>query len=104
MFLETLRAIYGLLELTSPNVVAGTVLGKAPDERLRTTVRILGARHIVQALLTVASRGRLHRVGGVVDLVHAASMLGLAAVDARRRRVAIVSAAIATLFAAAELR
>lgn len=104
MFLEIVRALYGVLELRSPDVVAGTALGKEPDQRLRVTIRILGARHIAQALLTVLSRGRLHRAGGVVDLIHASTMLGLAAVDRRRRRAAVTNAAIAILFAAGELR
>ncbi len=104
MFLEIVRALYGMLELRSPEVVAGAALGKEPDERLRVTIRILGARHIAQALLTVITRGRLHRAGGVVDLLHASTMLGLAVVDRRRRRAALTSAAIATLFAAGELR
>lgn len=104
MFLEVVRGLYGLLELCSPDTVSGMALGKKPDKRLRVTIRILGARHIAQAALTVATRGRIHGAGGAVDLIHAASMLGLAAVDERRRRAAVVNAAIATLFAAGELR
>jgi hypothetical protein len=43
-------------------------------------------------------------LGGFVDLAHAASMVGLALVDGKRRRVALLSASTAALFAAGELR
>ena len=77
MFLEIVRTLYGILELRFPDIVTGTVLGKRPDEPLRLTIRILGARHIAQAVLTVLSHGRFHRAGGVVDLAHASAMIGV---------------------------
>jgi hypothetical protein len=40
-------------------------------------------------------------VGAGVDVVHAVSMVGLALVSARRRRLALASAGVATVFAAA---
>ena len=104
MLLEILRALYGLLELTAPDAVSGAVLGKRPDKHLRVVLRILGARHLVQAALSAKDPRAVHTLGGTVDLLHAASMLGLGLVDRRRRRAATIDAAVAALFAAGELR
>jgi hypothetical protein len=64
----------------------------------RGAVRALGARQIAQALLL----DERSRVGAAADVLHAASMLGLAAKDPRARTPALVSAAMATGFAAAQ--
>ncbi|MFF1632541.1 hypothetical protein [Leifsonia sp. NPDC058248] len=103
MFLEFLRIAYGLAELTMPGTLSGAVLKDVPDKRMLIALRILGARNVVQGVATLATRGRLGPLGGMVDLTHAASMVGLAAVDARRRRPALLSASTAALFAAGEL-
>ncbi|GAA2047852.1 hypothetical protein [Leifsonia soli] len=104
MFLEILRALYGLLELAAPNAVSGAILGSRPDKRLRVVLRILGARHLVQAALAMRRPRAAHPIGGVVDLLHSATMLTLALLDHRRRRAATLNAAVAALFAAGELR
>ncbi|WP_295126683.1 hypothetical protein [uncultured Leifsonia sp.] len=104
MFLETLRAVYGLLELASPDTVTVTALGRKPDTRMRTVIRVLGARHVAQSVLTMAKPHTMHRLGGAVDLIHAGSMVGLAILDRRRRRAALVNAVVAALFGVAELR
>jgi len=73
------------------------------DAHVRLVVRVLGARYVVQSL-----GGRwLHRAwvpeaDAAVDLVHAASMVALAAVAPRHRRLALASAAAATAFAVAD--
>lgn len=103
MALEVVRAAYGAFELIEPATIARAALGTEPDPALQGMERILGARHLVQAVVTGASGGALHRAGAVVDLLHAASMVALAIGDAKRRRAAATSAAIATAFAVAEL-
>lgn len=102
--LEVLRAVYGMCELLIPECVSGWLLGAVPDRRALLVIRILGARHLVQAALTLQAGPSAHRLGGSVDVVHAASMVLLAAVDSRRRTPAIVSASIAVVLAAAEFR
>lgn len=102
--LEVVRAVYGMCELLAPDFVAGTLLGEAPDRGTRVVIRILGARHVVQAVLTVRAGPAAHRLGGCVDGIHAASMVVLAAMDARYRTPAAVNAAIAVVFAAAEFQ
>lgn len=104
MLLETLRVLYGLLELVSPDTSSIATLGRKPDPRMRAIIRVLGARHVAQALLTIAKPSTMHRLGGTVDLIHAASMVGLAALDRKRRSAAAVSAGAATFFGVAELR
>ena len=45
-----------------------------------------------------------HWVAGAIDAVHAATMLVLAAADRRSRRAAIAYAALAVVFASADVR
>jgi len=102
MALEAVRAIWGAVELVEPAVVGRGLLGHEPDDAVQGVMRILGARHLVQAAAVGLTGGRLHGAGGVVDLLHAGSMVALAAMDARRRRTASVSACVALTFAVAE--
>jgi hypothetical protein len=63
---------------------------------------LLGARQVVQGVVTATRPTSPVPAGGVVvDVLHAASMLGLAAVDRRSRRWALRSAAAAFAWAAA---
>jgi hypothetical protein len=48
-------------------------------------VRVLGVRHALQSLAEFTWWPRGKRVGVVVDLLHAASAFGVAALDPRRR-------------------
>lgn len=93
--LEGARAAYGLGQLARPDLVD----------------RILGARLVVQAVVTGLAAGRLgrrprgglHALGGTVDVLHGGSMLGLALVSRRRRGWALRQAAVAAVLAAGEL-
>ncbi len=100
--LELIRGGYGALQLALPGLVADRLLAHRFDPRGRRVARVLGARQLVQAL----GSGRrpsypVLAVGVEVDLLHAASMLGLGLVDRRRRRVALADAVIAGSFALA---
>jgi hypothetical protein len=65
------------------------------DDRVgRAVLRGLGARQVLEGALVAP--GALARA---VDYLHASSMLGLAAVDARHRRAALVSAAVSVALA-----
>jgi hypothetical protein len=59
--------------------------------------RLLGARHLLQALMTsaAASSGESLGIGAAIDLAHAASMAGLAMADRRVRRLTLPDALIA---------
>lgn len=96
------RAAYGTLLLLAPDRVVHLYTGRPADRPARAVARILGARHVAQALLTSDTRSPVVlAVGAEVDLAHAATSLGLAGVNARRRRGGIVDAAVAALFATA---
>lgn len=100
--LEGIRVGVGLASFAAPESLVGRVLEVPMGSRSRTFTRVLGARHIAQALLTGGEpTPRALRWGVVVDGVHALTMLGLAAVDPPRRRAAMLNAAAATGFAVA---
>ncbi len=96
---DAARLGVGLAQIAAPARVGAAVLGRAPDERERAVVRILGGRHLVQ--YAAARRGHSLLAGPALDALHAASMVGLAALSRRYRRSALTSAAAATAFAAA---
>lgn len=106
--LEALRAGYGACQLGAPELIAQKMLGVRLDGRARAVVRVLGARQLLQAaVLSAGANGAygplLHRLGAVVDFLHSASMVALAASDERRREAAAADAVVAALFATAEL-
>jgi len=100
------RAGYGVALLTVPGALIG-LTGAAPGRRECAVARLLGVRHLVQAGLTVVAQradpGNSVLLGGgaAVDLLHAASMLALGAVDDAVRRTALTDAAVETALAAA---
>ncbi len=95
-----LRAGYGTLLLAVPDPVIRLYTGHRADPLTRAVVRVLGARHLIQGILTSGAPGAVVLALGVeVDLAHVASMLGLAALDQRRRRAGLVDAAAAGMFA-----
>lgn len=101
---EPVRAVWGTLQLLAPGYVAGR-LGLELDHRARAVARVLAFRHLVQAALTsVIATTEVRQLGVVVDALHAVSMVGLAVVDPRRRRLALTDAAVATAFAIAGQR
>jgi hypothetical protein len=67
-------------------------------------VQLLGGRMLVQAAVEAARpRRRVVHAAAAVDVLHALSMVGAAVTDARYRRPACVSAALAGLSAIALL-
>ncbi len=102
--LELARAAYGLAQLVVPDRMAGEAL----TPRVRLVVRVLGARHLLQAALTWAAVSgghsrRPHDVGGAVDLLHAGTMVGLSLTRSPVRRLAAVDAMCAGTWSLAEL-
>ena len=103
---EQVRAAVGVAELLATSRVARWVGADPSDRRVRWTIRVLGARHLGQAVLTTLTpeaRSRTgHRLGAAVDVLHGLSMLGLAGVAPSLRRPALSSAALAGTLATAE--
>lgn len=95
-----LRAGYGALLLVVPDPVIHLYSGRHAEPLTRSLIRVLGARHLIQGILTGGAPGALVLALGVeVDLAHAASMLGLATLDQRQRRAGLLDAAAAGSFA-----
>lgn len=99
---QVVRGGWGLLQLASPGLVADRILRLPLDHRAETVARVLAARQVLQAglLLRTPTPAALG-VGAAVDGLHAASMVGLAVLDGRRRPAALLDAAIASAFAVA---
>lgn len=100
--MNLLRGGWGATLMGAPGPVT-TVLAGAPLTRgERAVFRVLGARHLTQALVAGACPGpAVLMIGAWVDLAHAATALLLAAFDRRRTRVAVLDAAIAGTWALA---
>ena len=70
--------------------------------------RVLGARHLIQAGLTAVALRAVEPdpslplgLGAAVDLLHATTMVGLAAVDRGARRVALADTGVEMALAVA---
>ena len=96
-----IRACYGAALLCVPGPALHLVTGRLPSPRACTVARVLGARHLAQAVLTLwRPRPAVLRAGACIDACHAASMLALAAAEPPMRRAGLADAAAATVFAA----
>jgi len=93
------RLAHGVVLLIAPNRMCRALTGVQLDGRARAVARLLDVREVGQALLTARSGSvAVRRIGRAVDALHAVSMIGLAVVSPRRRRLALASSAVATLF------
>ncbi len=94
------RGGLGAAQLLFPGRASRPLTGAPPDRRTRQVVRILGGRQLIQALATGADpTATMLAVGAAVDVIHGLTMVVLAVVDRRRRRVALGDALIAAAFA-----
>jgi hypothetical protein len=95
------RGAYGVTLCSVPGLLIGLAGGPASDPRARAVARILGARHIAQAGLSVLRPDpALLALGAGADALHAASMAALALADTPYRRIAGTDALVAAAFAA----
>jgi hypothetical protein len=109
--LDAVRACYGGLLLAAPRRMLTVCAPGQAGPRALGVVRVLGARHLLQAALTagvLSARGpseeippgRALRAGSGVDTAHAASMLGLALAHRPLRRAALADALLESSLAA----
>ena len=73
----------------------GATEGREPLQMMR----ILGARHVVQAALEYRFGGRARKIGVYVDLLHGATSVGFGFFRPAWRRAALVDAGVASGFA-----
>ena len=104
VWLTGLRFAYGTALLVLPSQALARATGAPVDRRAAWLARVLGARELAQAELTRRRPTReVLLAGAVVDVLHAASMVGLAAADRERRRLALHNATSAVLLALGSL-
>ncbi|MEP7022504.1 MAG: hypothetical protein ABJB47_01565 [Actinomycetota bacterium] len=98
------RAALGTAYLLFPALAARLAGPRQSARAARGTARILGARHLTQALTTSGQPDRaVLTLGAEADATHAASMAALAIMSRRWRRAALTDALIATTLTAAGL-
>ena len=101
---DAARLALGAVTLTRPDLVLRAV-GTPDENRVRGTVRLLGARYVVQGVLgSLVQRPWMRVADTGVDVVHALSMVGFATLLPQHRRLAILSAVTALGFAALDWR
>jgi len=96
-------AVWGLALLARGREVWRLVDERPPTEADLAAVRFLGTRHLLEGVTQAVLPHRFQELYVGIDLTHALSMVGLAAVDERRRRPALASAAVAVAAAALTL-
>jgi hypothetical protein len=80
--------------------LAVRLTGSPDGKGVRRTVRILGARYVVQSVGgSLVDRSWVRAADTAVDLVHAVSMVGFARAFPEHRRMSLVSAGLALAFA-----
>ncbi len=103
--LQPVRAGYGGALLVAPGPVIRWCTGRPAGPRTCAVARLLGARHLLQAAVTTGTGASAESlgIGAAVDIMHAASMAGLAMADRRVRRATLTDALIETAFAVLSL-
>lgn len=103
--LNLVRAAWGTVLLTAPDIFADSSRSRRSGTAARRTIQVLGGRQVIQAALTTRRPSTAVLAAGVAtDVLHAASMVALAIVDARWRNRAAASAALGALFAVSGAR
>ena len=98
MLLQLARTVWGGTLVVVPRVLLDRFAGRS-REFIRAT-RILGARHLAEALILSRSRRSAPpRWPVIIDVVHGVSMVLVAIRSQRFRRGALVDEAAAALFA-----
>ncbi|HEV7146623.1 MAG TPA: hypothetical protein VGN48_06445 [Pedococcus sp.] len=95
-----LGVVWGVILVTQGREVWSRVEGGPPAEIDKVAIRLLGARHLGQGAAQLIGPGHFQRTFVTVDVIHAGTMLALAAVDRGRRRSALLTAGVAAASAA----
>lgn len=96
------RGGWAIFLLTCPDRPTSALTGMRLTEHDRRVLRVLGARELIQAAISLLHPSpRVLAAGSAVDALHATSCLGVAAVDTRWRRGGLLGAFDAAAFALA---
>ena len=97
-----LRVAVGSVLLIAPGVLPDDLPHLRIDRSTRVFARLLGARHLGEAVILARHRTRRWMLAGaVVDATHAMTMGVLAWLRPNRRELALTNAAVASMFATA---
>jgi hypothetical protein len=97
------RLVWGATLLSAPGLVL-RLLGGRQTRLAHTILRVLGARHVVQATVTAVRPNRVVLMGGAgLDGLHALSALALAAVDPSQVRIGLTDAGMAATWIGLDL-
>lgn len=97
--LMAVRLVWAGLLLVCPGALARATGSGPGDGTWRVVARVLGARHLAEAVLELrGTRGR-DELAAVVDCLHALSVTAYAALDRRNRHPALFDALVAWAFA-----
>jgi hypothetical protein len=100
--IEILRGLWGAALLIDPDRVLRATDSQPVDTDSRVVTRILGARQLLQAVLSgLRPSPEVLAMGVWVDSVHSLTAIALAFSDRRRARAGYTDAAIAGVWAAA---
>jgi hypothetical protein len=100
-----LRGVWGLVLLFCPQCLLAGFGDRPADRRALVVARILGARQLIQALLSgLRPRPQVLAIGSAVDVAHCLTAGAFAVADRRRARLAVADAAMAAIWAAAGRR
>ncbi len=103
--IEILRAAWGVALLVAPAAVLTRVHKVHVDRPALVIARILGARHLAQALLSgINPTPEVLAAGVWVDTVHSVTAFGLAAVDRHRTRAGVTDGVVAAAWAGPGVR
>lgn len=103
--IELGRGAWGLAMLLAPRQVLEHAGGVTVDHTSVLVTRILGARHLAQAVLSgVDPSPEVLALGVWVDTVHALSAVGLAVTDRPRARAGLIDTGVASVWAVAGYR
>jgi hypothetical protein len=94
-----IRAGWGTTLLIVPGAVLRVFGGVDEGDAPRLVMRVLGARHLIQAAAESRLGGRAREFGILVDLLHGATSVGFAFIRPSWRRAALTDAAVAVSFA-----
>jgi hypothetical protein len=96
--------VWGTACLIAPSRMTDSAGGPS-DPRTLAVTRVLGARHLVQAVVSgLVPTRRVLVVGGLIDMSHSATMALVGGLDPSRRRLAWADGAMAAGWGAASVR
>lgn len=102
--LSMVRTAWGALLVLAPAVPLRALSGRSDPAGGPALLRLLGARHLLQAAVTIAApTAWTLRLGAVADAMHSASGLAFAGIDSTQRHAALLDASIAASWATASL-